>query len=353
MTRVLYIIFAIVIFGVLVGIHELGHFIAAKLCGVRVEEFAIGMGPAIFKRRRGETLYALRIIPLGGYCAMAGEDEASDDERAFTNQAPWKRAIILVAGAFMNFVLGFALILGVFSDAKVYPAPKFVDFLEGCPYNAEYGFQKDDMVIKIDGRYVFTNEDLIAQIKRKDTHDIVLERGGELIRLDDYRMVPVKYPGQENKVYGFTVSGDLAKATFGSYLAYSWDTAKFYVEVVWDSIVQLFTGGVSVNDLSGPVGIVDIIADTGESAETTQDAILNILSLASFIAINLAIMNLLPIPALDGGRVFALLITAIIEAFTRKKLDPKYEGYVHAAGMALLIGLMAFVMFNDIVRIVK
>lgn len=353
MTRVLYILCAILVFGVIVIVHEFGHFITAKLCGVQVDEFAVGMGPVLWKRKRGETQISVRAIPFGGFCAMHGEDESCDDDRAFTSQKGWKRAIILFAGSFMNLVLGFVLLLMAFSKFEAFPAPMLYEFLEGCPYHTEDGFHTEDVIVKIDGKYVFELDDFIERVKSGDTHDYLIERDGERIELKNFTMVPVDYPDQEKKMYGFTAAQYGATATFGSYLAYCCDTTGYFAGLVWESLGMLVSGEAAVSDLSGPIGIVDVIAETGESAETKEDAAINILNLAAFIAINLAIMNLLPIPGLDGGRIFGLIVTGGIELIIGKKLDPKYEGYVHAAGLILLLLFMVFVMFNDIVRLVK
>ena len=164
-------------------------------------------------------------------------------------------------------------------------------------------------------------------------------------------MVPVEYEGYENKMYGFYFG--VEKATPLVKLQHAWGSCMEFVRMVWQGLEQLFTGKVGIKDMSGPVGIVDLMAETGEQAASTADALYNIFYLGAFIAVNLSIMNMLPIPALDGGRVFLLLVTTVVEALTRKKLDPRYEGYIHAAGMALLLGLMAIVMFNDILRIVR
>ncbi len=347
-----YILFAILIFGVLIAVHEFGHFATAKACGVRVEEFAIGMGPAIWKKKKGDTVYALRAVPIGGFCAMAGEDEASEDPRAFTNQAPWKRILILCAGSFMNFLLGLAVILCLYADASAFRAPILEAFMEGCPYESADGLQAGDRFYKIDGHRIYQYYDVSDFLTQGgDTHDLVMIRGGEKITLEDYYMVPVEYEGYENKMYGFYFGYE--EATPAVKLRYSWDTAMEFGRMVWMSLGQLIRGQVGLKDMSGPVGIVDLMAETGAQAASTSDAIYNILYLGAFIAVNLAIMNMLPIPALDGGRVFLLLITWLIESITRKKLDPKYEGYIHAGGMALLLALMAVIMFNDIIRIFK
>ena len=345
------IIVAILIFGLLISVHELGHFTAAKLCGVKVQEFAVGMGPALFKKQKGETLYSLRCIPLGGYCAMEGEDESSDDPRSFTAQAPWKRLLILIAGSFMNFLMGLIIILILFSNAGGFRAPVLESFMDGCPYEYEEGLHAGDRFYKINGQRVYQYYNIAEMLSAGDgTYDIVLIRDGEKVFLDDFPMVPVSYEGQENKMYGFYLGFD--EATFPAKLRYSWYTAMEFSRMVWDGLQQLVGGQVTVNDLSGPVGIVDSMAEVGEQSESVGDALYQIFYFGAFIAINLAIMNMLPIPALDGGRVFLLLVTALIEALTRKKLNPKYEGYIHAAGMILLLLLMAYVMFHDIFRII-
>lgn len=348
---ILYVILAIFLFGVLIAVHELGHFMAAKACGVRVEEFAIGMGPALFKRQKGETLYSLRCVPIGGFCAMAGEDEDSEDPRAFTNQAAWKRALILAAGSFMNFLLGLIIVLGLYWNAGSFRAPVLADFMEGCPYESAQGLQAGDRFYSIDGHRIYQYYDVADFLGRGDgRYDIVLIRDGEKVRLEDYALVPLEYEGEENKMYGFYLGYD--EASPGVKLRYTWNTAMEFGRWVWMGLQQLVSGQVGLSDMSGPVGIVDMMAETGEQAESTADAVYNILYLGAFIAVNLAMMNMLPIPALDGGRIFFLLITWGIESLSHRRLNPKYEGYIHAAGMVMLLGLMAIVMFNDIFRIV-
>lgn len=349
---IVYIIIAIVMFGVLIAVHELGHFMAAKACNVKVEEFSVGMGPAILKKQSGETLYALRCIPIGGYCAMTGEDGNSDDPRAFVNQAGWKRVIILAAGAAMNLLLGFVIVLILFMGAKAFTAPVIADFMEGCPLEHDGGMQVGDRFYRIDGKRVYQYSDVGDLLSEGDgIYDLVLIRDGKKVRLNDFQMTKQLFPGQEKEMYGFYFGYD--EATVLTKLRYSWDQCMEFSRWVWTGLKQMLSGQVSRDDISGPVGIVDMMAETGENAETAADAIYSILYITAFIAVNLAIMNMLPIPALDGGRVFLLLVTAVIEALTRKKLDPKYEAYIHAAGMVLLLALMGFVMFNDIVRIVK
>ena len=322
----------------------------AKACGVKVEEFSIGMGPALFKKQKGETLYSLRAVPIGGFCAMAGEDEESEDPRAFTNQAPWKKILILAAGAFMNFLMGLLIVIILFSTAKGFRAPVLKDFMEGCPYESAEGLQVGDRFHKVDGHRIYQFYDVSDFLSRGDgKYDIEVIRDGRKVKLQDFEIVPLEYKGYENKMYGFIF--DIDQPTVFNKLRHSWNTTMQFGRWVWMGLEQLVSGQVGVKDLSGPVGIVDLMAETGEQAVSFGDAIYNILYLGAFIAVNLALMNMLPIPALDGGRIFLLIVTLIIEKITRKKLNPKYEGYIHATGMFLLLGLMAIVMFNDIVRI--
>lgn len=349
MTTAMYAILAILIFGLLVGVHELGHFAVAKLFGVYVREFALGMGPALWKKRGKETLYALRAVPFGGYCVM-GEDEESDDPRAFPNQAPWKRALILFAGAFMNFLLGLLIVIILYTGAYAFRSSEIADFMPGCPYESAEGLQKGDRIVKIDGKRIYMQfdvEDFLAQ--GDGVYDIVVLRDGKKVTLRDFAMEPLEYEGQSRKMYGFYFGYDMNSP--GVLLRNAWDTCMEFGRWIFMGLSELIHGKVGMEQVSGPVGIVDIMAETGEAAETTGDALYNIFYLTAFIAVNLAIMNLLPLPALDGGRIFLLLVTWLIESVTHRKLNPKYEGYIHAAGMVLLLTLMAFIMFHDILRL--
>ena len=349
----MYIIMAIIIFGILIAIHEFGHFTAAKLCGVKVEEFAIGMGPALFKKQKGETVYALRILPIGGFCAMAGEDEESDDPRAFTNQGFWKKFVILCAGSFMNLVLGIVLILIMYAGAQAFVTPTIDHFMDGCPYEGAEAMQPGDTFYSIDGQRIYLVSDVSSFLIRGDgVYDIVMLRDGEKVELKDFALTTKTYAeyADEGPKYGFVFG--YTEATFGAKLEYTWDTTLEFSRLVWLGLGDLINGRVGLKDMSGPVGIVDMMNEVGQQAESAKAAADNLLYISAFIAINLAIMNMLPIPALDGGRVFLMIVTVIIEAVSRKKLDPKYEGYIHLGGMVLLLGLMALVMYNDIAKLI-
>ena len=347
------ILFAILLFSILVFVHELGHFLAAKASGVQVNEFAMFMGPAIFKKQVGETLYSIRCIPIGGYCAMEGEDENSENPRAFHNAAWWKRLIILVAGAAMNFLIGLLIFVIVFMPSKRVALPIISGFEPGCTLNREGGLQVGDEILEVDGEriYVQTNFSTILAINGGDVHDLVVRRDGEKVVLDDFLMEKKQFEEGEDPRYGFSFT--VKDATFWDKIAYGWNNTIDSVRNVRLSFQMLFTGKAGLQDLTGPVGIVGIMSDVAEESSTALDAVLNMLWFGGFLAVNLGVMNLLPLPALDGGRVVALLLTTGIEAITKKKIDPKYEGYIHAVGMILLLALMAFIMFKDIFAIFK
>ncbi len=349
----MYIIIAIIVFGVLIAIHEFGHFSAAKLSNVEVNEFSIGMGPALLKKQRGETLYALRILPIGGYCAMEGEDTESDNPRAFTNQGFWKKLVILCAGSFMNFLLGLVFIVIMYSGAQAFVTPTIDHFMDGCPYESESAFMQGDTFYSIDGERIYLVTDVSTFLARGNgTYDIVVLRDGEKVALNDFELTPKTYEeyADEGPKYGFIFG--YTEADFGAKLEYTWNTAMEFSRWVWLGLKELVSGAVGLDDMSGPVGIVSMMNDVGQESESAEAAADNLLYISAFIAINLAIMNMLPIPALDGGRVFLMIVTVIVEAVTHRKLDPKYEGYIHAAGMALLLGLMALVMYNDIAKLI-
>ncbi len=350
----MYVLLAVLIFGVLIITHELGHFLLAKLFGVRVNEFSVCMGPAIVQKKVGETTYSLRAIPIGGFCAMEGEDEASEDPRAFTSARPWKRILILVAGSFMNFLTGLVLLAVMYSTVLGFSTPKIVDFYDDCPYQGAKGLQIGDELYRIDGRRVYLYSDVAMLLSRNQTgvFDLTVVRNGEKITLNDFPMEARPYEENGETVYRYGLYFGSEEKTVGTVLKNSWYSALDFARIVWMSLEDLITGLVSVNDMSGPVGIVSVIAETGSSAQNRADAAVNIAYLAAFIAINLSVMNMLPIPALDGGRVFFLLITALIERMLGRKIDPKYEGYVHGAGMVLLLGFIAYVSFRDIWKLI-
>ena len=350
------VLFAILIFSVLIFVHELGHFVTAKLSGVQVNEFSMFMGPAIWKKQIGETLYSIRCIPFGGYCAMEGEDEETDSPRSFQKADWWKRIIILAAGSFMNLLTGIIIYACLFLPQQQIIEPAIVEFTDCCTFNDPEGLQLGDVILEIDGEKIYSNGDISTLLTFNPTgvHDLVIERNGQVIEFTDFAMTHTheNEDGTLSTHYGFGF-GRVVDATLGQRVAYVWNTCLDNIRMVRLSLKMLFTGQAGLQDMSGPVGIVSQMSEIADASETAQLAFLNLLSVCAFIAINLAVMNLLPIPALDGGRIVALLITAGIEKLIGKKIDPKYEGYIHGAGMILLLGLMAIIMFKDVFVILK
>lgn len=345
------ILFAVLLFSFLIFIHELGHFLAAKASGVRVNEFALFMGPAIFKKQVGDTLYSIRCIPIGGYCAMEGEDEDTDSPGSFQKAAWWKRLCILLAGAAMNFVAGVLLLAIVFAPVKQVIVPVIDQIEAGCTIVREDGLHLGDRFVEINGEKIYTSSDfsMLLSLKSGDYHDIVVERDGKRVSFDNYFME--RHEFADGIRYGFSFGTE--SLDFGGKIAYIWNNSLNVVRSVRLSLQMIFTGRAGLSDMAGPVGIVSMMSDTAANSETPLAAFLNILYFGGFIAINLAVMNLLPIPALDGGRAVCLLLTTAYEKLTKKKLNPKYEGYLHGAGMILLLGIMAVIMFKDVFMLFK
>lgn len=349
-----YILAAILVFGVLIAVHELGHFMAAKACGVRVNEFSIGMGPTLWKKQKGETQYSLRLFPVGGFCAMEGEEEDSDDPTALNNQGFWAKLLIFAAGAAMNFIAGLLIILVLYADAQAFYVPVVAGFADGCPLESADGLQEGDRLLRIDGEkvYVYSDISLLMGLNKTGAFDLQIERNGEVITLRDFTMERREYTDQNGKAYtGYGLYFGAEEATLGRKLSYSWNNAMDFARLVRLSLQMLVTGQAGVKDLSGPVGIVSTMTQVGEQAATTRAAVENIAYLAALIAVNLAVMNLLPLPALDGGKIFFLVINALCMLVIRKRIPQKFESYVHIAGFALLMLLMLAVTFQDVWKI--
>ena len=330
------IIYAILIFCVLIFVHEFGHFITAKACGVKVNEFAIGMGPAFFKRQRGETLYALRIFPIGGYCAMEGEDEDSPDPRAFNNKPAWQRAIVLAAGSLMNLLTCVVLLIIIaFYAGQTTPTINTVE--PGSPAEAA-GILSGDTIEQVDGKQIEEWNDIIQAIGYSKEKEAVLtiDREGEEVTTT----VELKY-NEEQKRNMIGITPTMERHFLGSIGAGIKNTGSMTV-MMYDTLRQLFTGDVSVKELSGPVGIVYAVNETAKSG------VIYVIYLAALLSLNLAIINLLPLPALDGGRLLFLVIRKI----TGKRVTDEMEGRIHFIGIMLLLLLMVYVTFNDVIRFI-
>ena len=350
-----YILAAILVFGVLIAVHELGHFMAAKACGVRVNEFSIGMGPALWKKQKGETQYSLRLFPVGGFCAMEGEEEDSDDPTALNNQGFWAKLLIFAAGAAMNFIAGLLIILVLYADAQAFYVPVVAGFADGCPLESADGLQEGDRLLRIDGEkvYVYSDISLLMGLNKTGAFDLQIERNGEVITLRDFTMERREYTDQDGKAYtGYGLYFGAEEATLGRKLSYSWNNAMDFARLVRLSLQMLVTGQAGVKDLSGPVGIVSTMTQVGEQAATTRAAVENIAYLAALIAVNLAVMNLLPLPALDGGKIFFLVINAVSMQLFKKQIPAKYENYIHFAELILLLALMAVITFSDVWKLI-
>ena len=350
-----YILAAILVFGVLIAVHELGHFMAAKACGVRVNEFSIGMGPALWKKQKGETQYSLRLFPVGGFCAMEGEEEDSDDPTALNNQGFWAKLLIFAAGAAMNFIAGLLIILVLYADAQAFYVPVVSGFADGCPLESADGLQEGDRLLRIDGEkvYVYSDISLLMGLNKTGAFDLQIKRNGEVITLRDFTMERREYTDQNGKAYtGYGLYFGAEEATLGRKLSYSWNNAMDFARLVRLSLQMLVTGQAGVKDLSGPVGIVSTMTQVGEQAATTRAAVENIAYLAALIAVNLAVMNLLPLPALDGGKIFFLVINAVSMQLFKKQIPAKYENYIHFAGLILLLALMAVITFSDVWKLI-
>ncbi len=337
------ILIAILVFGVLIFVHEFGHFFTAKLCHVRVNEFSVGMGPSLFHFQKGETKYSLRALPIGGYTAMEGEDEDSGDPHAFVNRPVWQRIIVLVAGSFMNILTGFVIILILVMMASQIASTTVSGFAEKAT-STKTGLQTGDTITKIDGAPVHINLDITLGLieSNRGKVDMQVLRRGKTVELTGVQF-PTTSDGNGGKVMleDFTVLPETK--TPGTVLkhAFYWTTGM--VKLVWVTIVQMFTGRYTVKDLAGPVGTT---AAMGEAAAQSASSLFLVVAM---IAVNLGVVNLFPLPALDGGR----LLFVIIEGVRRKPVPRKYEGYVHLVGFALLMMLMLVVTFNDIVRLIQ
>lgn len=349
----MYIIIAIIIFGLLIVTHELGHFLAAKAFNVRVVEFSVGLGPQLLKKRGKETLYSLRALPIGGSCLMEGEDEDSPDPRAFTAAGPIKRLIILLAGPFMNFVAGALIVFIIFSQASGFAGTTITALSDGFPLSGRDGLMVGDRIVSINGERLYYIDDFATFMELAGGRpvDLTVERGGEIITLTDLPLQKREYTENGVKRYKYGITFNTIDATAGEKIRYSAYTTLNFVRLVRVSLTGLITGNVGLNQVAGPVGIVDAMNQVS-AGRPVGTALQNIAYISALVAVNLAVMNLLPIPALDGGRIFFLIVTLFVEKISRRRIDPKYEGYVHTAGFFLLVGLMCVILINDVVKLV-
>ncbi len=335
-----YILPAILVFGILILIHELGHFLCARAAGVEIKEFAIGMGPRLFgwTSKKYGTKYAVRLFPIGGYVSMLGEDEESDSENSFGKKNVWARIAIVIAGPLMNLLLGFlAMLIMVSTSGQL--ASNVIYYENGTGQVS--GLQDGDRIVKVDGTAVHTGDEVNYEISWKgiEPMDLTIERDGKKIELENV-LFPTNKDEASGVIFGYYDFKFYAeKGGVGTVLKHTFFRSTSMVKMVIDSFVGLFNGRVGLQSVSGPVGITE-----GIGASISM-GLQSFLFLFSLITINLGVFNLFPIPALDGGRLIFLLIEAIIG----RPVNPKIEGYIHAAGMLLMLGLVLIVTFKDII----
>ena len=418
-TKIIPILIAVLFFGVIITIHEFGHFIFAKLFGVKVNEFAIGMGPTIFKKQGKETKYALRLFPVGGFVSMEGEEEESDDSRAFCNQKTWKRMIIIAAGATFNLILGVIVCFFLIGSEDLAGTNEILKFYDTAISNQEGGLQAGDKIISIDGKKVFSDYDITFLMQRNatGTYSFVVEREGVKTELPEVHFGRrtggnfsytedciisnlsskikgfglkdgdkiVKVNGEavtkseelkaaigkdEDYIYDFTIErqgevldfsevkmavvtvfdfvilgedknfGNVTKSAFGYALSMG--------RMVYLSLFDLLSGQYGMNDIAGPIGTISVITDIAEESIATVDWS-SLLMIMAMITINIGLFNLLPVPALDGGHLFFM----VFELVFRKKIPQKYESFIHAAGLAILLGFMALISASDIWKLIS
>ncbi len=352
----MYIVIAILLFGVLIAAHEWGHFIAARLCGGTVHEFAIGMGPMVWhKDGKKGTKFTLRALPIGGFCAMEGEETESEDPHSLSNQGFWKKILVFAAGAAMNFLVGVLIILVLNFQAAGF----YVPVVAGCApeFEAVNGaaLLEGDEFYSINGSRVYLTGDidLLLMLANRQSIDLVVLRDGERVEFNNLSVGTYSdSEGNPYQGYGFYRSAVVKEATLGARLQYTWYNAVDFVRTVWFSLQMLVTGSAGVSDLSGPVGIVSTINEVGAQSASVADALVNIAYFGAMIAVNLAVMNLLPIPALDGGHIMFLIVSTIGEKVFHKKVPMKYEAVINMVFLALLMGLMLFVTFNDVMKLI-
>ena len=335
------ILASILVFGSVIFIHELGHFVTAKLCGIKVNEFSLGMGPALLRFEKGDTTYALRLLPIGGFVSMEGEDEESDDEHSFSKAKVWKRFLVVAAGAVMNMILGFLVLVILVCRQSAITSRTVSVFSENASTQAS-GLQVGDEILAVNGRRCFIADDVIYELVRTQngTADLTVLRDGKKILLEDVVFTTQETEEGTSLIIDFKVLP--IEKTFFNVVKEAGLWTCSLSRMIFLSLIDLVTGRVAINNLSGPVGIVTVIS---EAASIGWEPILLILAV---ITINLGIFNLIPFPALDGGKLFLLLV----EGIRRKALPEKYEIVINLAGFAALMLLMLFVTYNDIARLI-
>lgn len=353
MNTVINVIIALVVFGAIIFFHEFGHFLLAKKNGIYVNEFAVGMGPTLFSVTKKETKYSLKLIPMGGYCMMLGEEEDIEDEHSFSTKSVWARLSVVLAGPVFNFILAFLLAV-ILIAVNGYDAPEIGYFSEDSPAK-EAGLQEGDVITSFNGHRIYNYREILVYMQLEQSgEDITLtvERDGEEL---SYTITPAM---TESGYKMGLASTEYKKTGVADVLKYSVLELRYQIKSTVLSLEYLITGKLGIKNLSGPVGIVSMMSDTIDQAKESAEGnasiavinvVLNMINFCILLSANLGVMNLLPIPALDGGRTVLLLFEAIF----KKKLSTEKEAFVNMIGFMLLVGLMIVVMFQDVVKIIQ
>ncbi len=350
MAFALLIIFGILLFNLIVFAHEFGHFFWAKKFGVKVNEFALGMGPRVFKFKKGETVFSLRAFPIGGFCDMEGEDAESESPDSFGSKKAWQKIIIVAAGAIMNLIIGFVMTFIILCQANTLVSNTISKFDDNA-VSSSYGLKENDEIIKINGSTIYSYKDLSFNFfvaSNKESYNIKVKRDGKIIDLEN-----VKFGTTTDETGKVQTQPDFylkpMEKNFGTILKATFLDVISTVKTVWESLLGIIKGQISFKNMSGPIGIASVIGEkTSEGLQISVfAAFMNIFSIMTFITINLGVANLLPLPALDGGRIIFLLA----ELITRKKINPKYEGWIHTIGFFLLMGLILLISCFDVAKL--
>ena len=333
----------------MIFIHEFGHFFTAKLCGIRVNEFAMGMGPTLFHFQKGETKYSLRLFPIGGFCAMEGEDGSSREPGSFYSKPAWQRMLVVVMGAVMNILLGLVLMMILLGQQEAFSSTTIAEFSKDSAFEAA-GLQVGDQFVSVDGYRIYGDRDLSFAFATADPDsvDIVVNRGGETLSFENVSLKSQEISGKKYVTLEFYVKA--IRKTFGTLIWKTCQDTVSVVRLVWYSLISLLTGKYGLNEMSGPIGAADAVgqAVTAGLKESFLAGLNNVINIMMLITVNLGVFNLIPFPALDGGK----LLLFLLEAIRRKPINEKYVGIVETAGFIFLMGLMAVVAYSDILRLI-
>ena len=340
------IVIALLVFSVIILFHEFGHFLLAKLNKITVVEFSLGMGPRLLSFEAGGTRYSWKLLPVGGSCMMLGEDGEEEEEGSFGSKSVWARMSVIAAGPIFNFLLAFIMALFIVGNLG-YDVPVLLNVTEGMPA-ADAGLQAGDRIVKMNGKRIHLYREVqnYSMFHQGETVIFQYERDGELHEA-------TVTPELTNGSYKYGIGGNInyrQKTNVLETLEYSAYEVYYWIDTTVSSLGLLFKGGVQLDDMSGPVGVVDAIGTTYQESrdEGAFYVWMNLLNIAILLSANLGVMNLLPIPALDGGR----LIFLIVEAIRRRRVEPELEAKIHFAGLMLLMLLMVVVMFNDVKKLI-